>query len=78
MLSVLALAAAACGDGDDVTNGDDENGGAGTDLSGESVEVAAVWTGAEQERFEMVLAAFAEETGAEVSFTSTGDDIAAV
>lgn len=75
LASVLALAAAACGDGDDVTNGDDDE---VADLSGESVEVAAVWTGAEQERFEMVLAAFAEETGAEVSFTSTGDDIAAV
>ncbi|HEX6310537.1 MAG TPA: ABC transporter substrate-binding protein [Acidimicrobiia bacterium] len=52
-------------------------GGGGDDLSGESVEVAAVWTGAEQERFELVLEAFEDETGADVTFTSTGDDISA-
>ncbi|MGH9032189.1 MAG: ABC transporter substrate-binding protein, partial [Acidimicrobiia bacterium] len=51
--------------------------GGGDDLSGESIEVAAVWTGAEQERFELVLEEFADETGADVTFTSTGDDISA-
>lgn len=48
------------------------------DLSGESLEVAAVWTGAEEERFTMVLDAFEEGTGATVQYTSTGDDIAPV
>jgi alpha-glucoside transport system substrate-binding protein len=48
------------------------------DLEGQSVEVAAVWTGGEQASFEEVLNSFAEETGADVSYTSTGDDIAAV
>jgi alpha-glucoside transport system substrate-binding protein len=53
------------------------SGGGGDDLSGESVEVAAVWTGAEEERFRLVLDRFEEETGAEATFTSTGDDISA-
>jgi alpha-glucoside transport system substrate-binding protein len=47
-------------------------------LDGERVEVAAVWTGAEQKNFKKVLDAFEKETGASVRFTSTGDDIAPV
>ncbi len=47
------------------------------DLSGQAVEVAATWTGAEQENFEQVIALFEEETGADVTFTSAGDDIVA-
>ena len=47
------------------------------EVSGD-VEVAAVWTGAEQENFQAVLDNFAEQTGANVTYTSTGDDIAAV
>jgi len=79
----LALAASACGGGGD-GGGDTGTGGApttgtdGTDLSGQTVEVAAVWTGTEQENFQTVLDAFAEETGAKVTYTSTGDDIATV
>jgi alpha-glucoside transport system substrate-binding protein len=53
-------------------------GGGGDDLSGETVEVAAVWTGAEQDAFQNVLDRFEDETGASVRFTSTGDDIATV
>ncbi|MDP9405117.1 MAG: ABC transporter substrate-binding protein, partial [Actinomycetota bacterium] len=48
------------------------------DLSGKTIEAAAVWTGGEQESFEAVLAQFEEQTGADVTFTSTGDDVAAV
>jgi alpha-glucoside transport system substrate-binding protein len=47
-------------------------------LDGERVEVAAVWTGAEQKNFKKVLDAFEKKTGASVRFTSTGDDIAPV
>jgi alpha-glucoside transport system substrate-binding protein len=47
-------------------------------LDGERVEVAAVWTGAEQKNFKKVLDAFEKKTGASVRFTSTGDDISAV
>ena len=75
--AALSLLASACvgggGDGDGDTQRE-----TGTDLSGQSIEVAAVWTGAEQQRFEMILDAFAQETGAEYTFTSTGDDIASV
>ncbi|MGP4114805.1 ABC transporter substrate-binding protein [Streptomyces sp. 4N509B] len=46
------------------------------DLSGENVEVAAVWTGAEQENFMRVMEAFEQETGASVTFVSTGDNVA--
>jgi ABC-type glycerol-3-phosphate transport system substrate-binding protein len=52
--------------------------GGGKPLDGEKVEVAAVWTGAEQKNFKKVLDAFRTQTGASVKFTSTGDDIAPV
>lgn len=72
LLAALALVAAGCNGGDDVTDGDDEQ-----PQGGDPINVAAVWTGSEQERFEAVLAAFTESTGIEASFRSTGDDIAA-
>ena len=50
----------------------------GKSLDGESIEVAAVWSGTEQERFRAVIDRFESETGASVTYTSTGDDIAAV
>ena len=75
-LAVMALIAAACGGGEDLDadgGGTETSGPAGSvDLSGETVEVAAVWTGAEQERFQMVLDGFAEQTGATVRFRSAG------
>jgi alpha-glucoside transport system substrate-binding protein len=81
VVAVFALLGAACGGGEDLDEGtggtDTGGGGNGQDLSGQTVEVAATWTGAEQERFQMVLDAFAEQTGAEVRFLSAGDDIAA-
>lgn len=74
------------GDDTGATSGDDqgsttEAAGGGTalpDLSGEELEVAAVWTGTEEERFNLVLDAFEQETGATIQYTSTGDDIAPV
>lgn len=71
-LLMFCLAAAAC-DG----SGDGGGGGDGA-LSGETLEVAAVWSGDEQASFEAVLQAFEDETGATVNVTSTGDDIATV
>jgi len=44
----------------------------------ETVEVVAVWSGAEQEAFRQVLAAFEREARLAVSYTATGDDIATV
>ncbi|AXH96904.1 ABC transporter substrate-binding protein [Ornithinimicrobium avium] len=73
-------------DGDAAATGDDSSmtssGEAAAlelpDLSGEELEVAGVWTGAEQDSFGLVLDAFEEKTGATVQYTSTGDDIAPV
>ncbi len=59
---LLAMAAAACG----------------SPAPGSRLEVAAVWTGGEQKAFGQVLAAFEKQTGTQVRYTSTGDDIAAV
>lgn len=82
LLAIFALLAAACGGG----GGTGAGGGGGTDaedalgdvdLAGVEIEIAGVWTGTEQERFRAVLDAFEEQTGASVTYTSTGDDIAA-
>ncbi len=72
VLLALALGAAACG-------GDDDNGGGGgqgKSLQGKTIEVAAVWTGAEQTNFKKVLDEFTNQTGATVNFTPTGDNVA--
>lgn len=69
MAAVLVMAA--CG-------GDDEfDEGADVEEVGGEVSVAAVWTGTEQERFQAVLDAFSEASGADVSYKSTGDDVGA-
>ncbi len=70
---VLALGATACGGGGPVTAG-----GGDKALSGQSVTVAGVWSGTEQENFQKVLDAFTEKTGAETSFVSTGDNVSTV
>ncbi|MDT0302699.1 ABC transporter substrate-binding protein [Streptomonospora wellingtoniae] len=64
------VAASAC------SPGSTEPGGAG-DLAGVELLVAAKWTGVEQENFTEVLAGFEEETGATVTYESTGEDTGA-
>ncbi|MET7271399.1 ABC transporter substrate-binding protein [Streptomyces flaveolus] len=81
----LALSLTACGGGDDDNGGGDGGSqGNGTKkpatltlpkLDGESLEVAAVWTGAEQENFKKVLAEFEKRTGAKVTFVPAQDPI---
>lgn len=81
LVLVLALVLAACGgdDGDgQATQDDGEDAGEYPDLSGESLEVTAAWTGTEQERFEQVLAGFEDATGASVDYSSHGDEPGAV
>ncbi|MFJ8190174.1 ABC transporter substrate-binding protein [Streptomyces sp. NPDC096094] len=70
---VLALGATACGGGGPVTAG-----GGDKALGGQSVTVAGVWSGTEQENFQKVLDAFTEKTGAKTSFVSTGDNVSTV
>ncbi|MYX29680.1 extracellular solute-binding protein [Streptomyces sp. SID8381] len=84
----LALSLTACGGGDDdKKTGSDESskasgGGAETGstvtlpkLDGTTLEVAAVWTGAEQANFKKVLAEFSRRTGAKVTFVPAQDPI---
>ncbi|MCT7356711.1 ABC transporter substrate-binding protein [Streptomyces sp. 15-116A] len=78
---VLALSLTACGGDDD--GGDKKEGGGDETrtnvtlpkLDGETLEVAAVWTGAEQENFKKVLAEFEKRTGAKVNFVPAQDPI---
>ncbi|WP_461076166.1 ABC transporter substrate-binding protein [Streptomyces deserti] len=78
----LAFSLTACG-GDDEGGGNDTGGGTqetGTTvtlpkLNGQSLEVAAVWTGAEQANFKKVLAEFEKRTGAKVTFVPAQDPI---
>lgn len=79
---VLAVSLTACG-GDDDGGDDDKGGGTGDTgttvtlpkLDGETLEVAAVWTGTEQENFKKVLAEFEKRTGAKVTFVPAQDPI---
>lgn len=48
----------------------------GNDFSGQTLEVAAAWSGSEQANFEAVLDVFEEQTGATVNYTSFGDQAA--
>ncbi|CAM5683051.1 ABC transporter substrate-binding protein [Streptomyces hirsutus] len=79
---VLAVSLTACGGGDD--GGKEETGGGADEtastvtlprLDGQSLEVAAVWTGTEQANFKKVLAEFEKRTGAKVTFVPAQDPI---
>jgi alpha-glucoside transport system substrate-binding protein len=79
-----ALALAGCGSGSGDGNGNDTTGApskkpaAGLQLpklNGEKIEVAAVWTGPEQQNFTKVLTEFEKRTGATVTFVPAQDPI---
>ncbi|AXK33113.1 carbohydrate ABC transporter substrate-binding protein [Streptomyces armeniacus] len=73
----LSLTAACSGDGgDDGGGASDKHTVKLPDLSGEKIQVAAVWTGPEEENFRKVLDEFESRTGAEVEFVPTGDNVA--
>ncbi|WP_416983122.1 ABC transporter substrate-binding protein [Streptomyces sp. T028] len=79
----LALSLTACGGDDEKSSGNGS--GTGTEdtgsslnlpkLEGTTLEVAAVWTGAEQANFKKVLAEFEDLTGAKVTFVPAQDPI---
>lgn len=82
ILAGLAVAVAACGNAPTTTEptasaSAPTTGGGDKTLQGVKLEVAAKWTGAEQKNFEQVLKAFADKTGAEVTYASTGEDTGA-
>jgi spermidine/putrescine-binding protein len=73
---VIALAVSACSSGETKKSSNKSTGG--QSLAGQKMEVAAEWSGAEQKNFERVISAFEQKTGAQVSFTSTGDNTATI
>lgn len=79
-----ALTLSACGGSSKDKNDDGSTSSAGSSggsavtlpkLNGASLEVAAVWTGAEQANFKKVLAEFEKRTGAKVTFVPAQDPI---
>ncbi|MDQ3990758.1 MAG: ABC transporter substrate-binding protein, partial [Actinomycetota bacterium] len=83
LATATALVGAACGgDAPDAPDDAQSPTAAPEDLSGQSIEVAAKWSGTEeggeQFNFEQVIALFEEQTGADVTYTSTGEEIASV
>ncbi|WP_275464459.1 ABC transporter substrate-binding protein [Streptomyces noursei] len=80
-VAVVALGAAGCGGSGG--SGSGGSGGGSTaptvalpKLSGQRLQVTAVWTGAERDNFTKVLAEFEKRTGAKVDFVPSGDDMA--
>ncbi|MBW8738943.1 MAG: carbohydrate ABC transporter substrate-binding protein [Streptomyces turgidiscabies] len=79
--TALALTLTSCGSDDD-PGGKATGTGTGGDtssvklpkLDGQTLEVAAVWTGPEQENFTKVLREFEKRTGAKVNFVPTGNN----
>ncbi|MCZ4118781.1 ABC transporter substrate-binding protein [Streptomyces sp. H39-S7] len=78
--AALALTAAGCGSDDKKEAGPSSGAPSASspglqlpDLKGQKLEVAAVWTGAEQKNFRKVLDEFQKRTGATVTFVPTGD-----
>jgi ABC-type glycerol-3-phosphate transport system substrate-binding protein len=80
LAGALALALSGCGGGDNKDDGGKGGGSAGAStvklpkLDGQTLEVAAVWTGPEQENFQKVLDEFEKRTGAKVNFVPTGNN----
>lgn len=76
VMSIAALAATGlvvsgcAGDG----GGDTTTPAASGDFAGQTLNVVAAWSGAEQENFELVLKKFEDDTGAKVNYTSFGDN----
>lgn len=70
-----ALVLAGCGGGNAPAA---SSGAGGAKLDGQTVEVAAIWSGDEQEKFRAVLDAFEKKTGAKVTYTSAGDELPTV
>ncbi|MEX0170800.1 ABC transporter substrate-binding protein [Streptomyces sp. LMG1-1-1.1] len=74
--ALTALALAACGGGGDADKKKPgPTAGGELPLKGERIEVAAVWTGPEQENFTKVLREFEKRTGAKVTFVPAQDPI---
>lgn len=69
LFAATALVVSGCAGG-----GDDADVPVDGDFSGQTLNVVAAWSGAEQANFEAVLEAFEQATGATVNYTSFGDN----
>jgi alpha-glucoside transport system substrate-binding protein len=76
VVAAVALVLAGCGGGTTPAGAGAGTGGA--KLDGQTVEIAAIWSGDEQEKFKAVLDAFEKKTGAKVTYTSAGDELPTV
>ncbi|MCU7825392.1 ABC transporter substrate-binding protein [Kitasatospora sp. DSM 101779] len=70
----LAATATACGSGG-TASGTAADKASAKSLDGQTVSVAAAWTGVEQKNFQKVLDAFTAKTGAKTVYISTGDNV---
>jgi alpha-glucoside transport system substrate-binding protein len=82
LAGTLTFALTACGGDDNKSSDTNASGGKESGatvtlpkLNGQSLEIAAVWTGAEQANFKKVLAEFEKRTGAKVTFVPAQDPI---
>jgi len=78
VLAVPLLVATACGGSSSPSTSATGTGNITLNRVGGSMEVAAVWSAQEQANLKQVLDAFTAQTGTQVTFTSTGNDIATV
>jgi alpha-glucoside transport system substrate-binding protein len=74
LAGVFLLGTAACGGGSGEEKGGDSTKAGGQALKGVTIEVAAKWTGPEEENFRETLKVFEENTGATVKYASTGEN----
>ncbi|MCI3276352.1 ABC transporter substrate-binding protein [Streptomyces cylindrosporus] len=78
LAGALTLALSGCGGDDNKSDGggssESSSGLKLPSLSGQTLEVAAVWTGAEQDNFMKVMDEFKKRTGAKVNFVPTGNN----
>jgi len=80
LAGALALALSGCGGSDNNKSGgggSSESSSSGLKLpklNGQTLEVAAVWTGAEQANFMKVMDEFKKRTGAKINFVPTGNN----
>ncbi|WP_062203731.1 ABC transporter substrate-binding protein [Streptomyces sp. NBRC 109706] len=75
VVATTALTLTACGNDDEGDRSDREPTIELPDLSGQSLEVAAVWTGAERDNFVRVMDEFESRTGASVTVVPSSDNV---
>lgn len=75
-VGAIALGVAGCSSGTTSSASGSTTGG--QDLKGQTIQVAGVWSGDEQQDFQQVVQLFEQQTGATVQYTSDGDNLPTV